>query len=60
MMMCKHKKRARENEVPLLMDERFWLPVSREGHNKITDDSKWASDNGYTFLRVTDPVFRKK
>ena len=50
---------ARENEMPLLLDERFWLPVSREGHLKITADSKWASENGFTFLRVTDPVFRK-
>src|SRR5687768_15372187 len=23
---------ARENNIPLLLDERFWLPVSDEGH----------------------------
>lgn len=50
---------ARENDIPLLLDERFWLPVSEEGHRKITDDPKWACENGYSFLRVTDPIFRK-
>jgi len=50
---------ARENDVTLLIDERYWLPVSRKAHRMITDDSRWASANGYTFLRVTDPVFRK-
>ena len=50
---------ARENEMPLLLDERFWLPVSREAHQKITDDSEWAWENQYSFKRVTDPIFRK-
>lgn len=51
---------ARENDLPLLLDDRFWLPVSREAHKKITDDSKWAWENGYSFKRVTDPIFQKK
>lgn len=51
---------AREKEIPLLLDERFWLPVSEQGHRKITDNPKWASENKFSFLRVTDPVFRKQ
>jgi hypothetical protein len=50
---------ARDNETPLLLDERFWLPVSREAHKNITDDSTWAWENGYSFKRVADPIFRK-
>lgn len=51
---------ARENDIPLLIDERYWLPVSREAHTKITEDSQWAWENQYSFKRVTDPIFRKK
>jgi hypothetical protein len=50
---------ARENDMPLMLDERFWLPVSHEAHVKITNDSKWAWENQYSFKRVTDPIFRK-
>ncbi len=55
-----HDEWARENDVPLLLDKRFWLPVSHEGHERITANSQWASENQFTFLRVTDPVFRKQ
>ncbi len=55
-----HDEWARDNEMPLLLDERFWLPVSEAGHKKITNNPKWASENKFTFLRVTDPVFRKQ
>lgn len=51
---------ARENEVPLLLDERFWLPVSEEGHRMITENPAWAWENKYSFKRVTDPIFHKK
>jgi len=43
---------ARENEIPLLIDVRFWLPVSWKGHRKITDESQWAFDMGFTLLRT--------
>jgi hypothetical protein len=49
---------ARENEVPLLLDERFWLPVCWDAHKYIEEHKKWACENGYSFLRVSDPVFR--
>jgi hypothetical protein len=51
---------ARENDMPLILDERFWLPVSHEAHVKITNDSKWAWENQYSFKRVTDPIFLKQ
>jgi len=45
-------KWARENNIPLLIDKRFWLPVSRIAHNKITDDTQWAIKNGYSLPRA--------
>lgn len=50
---------AAENNIPYLLDERFWLPVSDEGHEKITRDSNWAWENKFSFKRVTDPIFRR-
>lgn len=43
---------ARQNDVPLLLDKRFWLPVSRVGHVKITLESTWALENGYSLSRL--------
>jgi len=51
---------AREIEMPLLLDERFWLPVCLNAHRYIEEHPKWACENGYSFLRVTDPIFRKQ
>lgn len=35
----------------LLMDQRYWLPVCRTAHVKITTDSKWAISMGYSIPR---------
>lgn len=43
---------ARQHDIPLLIDERYWLPVSREGHVKITKQSKWAIERGFSILRT--------
>lgn len=43
---------ARENDIPLLLDKRKWLAVSEEGHHKITNNSQWAFDNGFSELRT--------
>jgi len=51
---------ARENEQPLLIDKRYWIPLCLEAHRYIEEHPKWACENGYSFLRVTDPVFRKQ
>lgn len=50
---------ARDNDIPLLIDDRFWLAVSSEGHRKITDDSKFAIENGFSFLRTEKPQEEK-
>lgn len=49
---------ATERELPLTLDERFWLPMCLNAHTVVTEDSKFACENGYSFLRITDPVFR--
>jgi hypothetical protein len=51
---------ARENNIPLLLDERFWLPTSDEGHDMITENSAWAWENGFSFKRVSDPIFHRQ
>lgn len=43
---------ARLAGVPLLLDTRYWLPVSSEAHQKITTDSKWAIKMGYSLPRI--------
>lgn len=43
---------ARENDIPLLLDKRKWLAVSSDGHAKITRESQWAFDNGFSELRT--------
>jgi hypothetical protein len=50
---------AVNNNMPYLLDERYWLPVSAEGHKKITDDSDWAWRNGFSFKRVADKMFQR-
>lgn len=35
----------------LLTDTEFWLPVCRSCHRRITDDSKWAIEQGYSLKR---------
>lgn len=39
---------AIENKVSLYLDKRFWLAVSREGHQKIEENHQWACENGYS------------
>ena len=39
-----HHKRGRLGA--LLMDKRFWIPVSARGHRKIHDAPDWARANG--------------
>lgn len=34
-------------EYSRLIDESFWLAVTREGHNKIHANPQWARDNNY-------------
>lgn len=38
----------------LLLDERFWLPVSVEGHRRIENNPDWAKENGYSLSRLAE------
>lgn len=37
----------------LLTDERYWIPVSREGHLKIELNPVWAKEKGYSLSRLS-------
>lgn len=39
------------NDIPLLLDERFWVALSREGHRFVEDNTEWAKLNGYSVDR---------
>jgi hypothetical protein len=39
---------ARLNNIPLLLDQRYWLAVSRIGHQKIEENPTWAYEKGYS------------
>ena len=43
---------AKENDIPLFIDPRFFLAVSRVGHKKIETHPKWAKANGYSLSRL--------
>jgi hypothetical protein len=43
---------ARDRDINLTMDQRFWLPVSREGHIEIESNPQWAKDNGFSLSRT--------
>lgn len=43
---------ARENNIPLLIDTRFWVSLSREGHKYVEENPVWAKENGYSLSRL--------
>jgi hypothetical protein len=45
---------AEQNGIPLLLDERWWIPVSREGHTEIELRPEWAKLNGYSESRLVN------
>lgn len=47
-----HHKRGRIGK--LLLDKRYWLPVSDEGHRKIENNPDWARENGFIETRIKD------
>lgn len=42
---------ARQFDVPLMIDERFFLAVSRKGHQRIELNPEWAKQKGYSLNR---------
>lgn len=45
-----HHKAGRTGEK--LLDERYWISVSREGHQKIHDFPLWAKEQGFSISRL--------
>lgn len=45
---------ARENNIPLSLDVRFFLAVSRKGHRQIEENPEWAKEMGYSLSRLTN------
>lgn len=49
-------KWARDNDIPLLIDERFWIPLSSDGmheaHRLIEENPNWAKEMGYSKSRL--------
>lgn len=43
---------ARINNITLLLDTRFWLAVSRDGHRQIEENPSWAKEMGYSLNRL--------
>lgn len=37
----------------LLLDQRWWLGVSDEGHKKIESEPLWAKEEGYSLSRLS-------
>ena len=36
----------------LLLDQNFWLAVSRKGHQEIESNPEWAKEKGFSFNRL--------
>ena len=45
-----HHKKGRVGK--LLLDQNYWLAVSREGHRKIEENPEWAKEMGYSVSRL--------
>lgn len=45
---------ARDLDISLLIDVRYFLAVSAEGHKKIEDNPDWAKERGYSLDRLDD------
>lgn len=43
---------AIEHNIPALIDTRYWIAVCRKAHQKITENSAWAIEEGYSMLRT--------
>lgn len=43
---------AKDRGITLLRDQRWWLPVSREGHHEIELNPQWAKDQGFSLSRL--------
>ena len=46
-----HHKKGRIGS--LLLDTRYWVALSREGHKYVEENPEWAKENGYSLSRLT-------
>lgn len=46
-----HHIRGRNGEM--LLDQKWWLPVSEPGHKKIENNPDWARENKFTLSRLS-------
>lgn len=44
-----HKKGRIES---LLLDQRWWVALSSEGHKKVENNPEWAKENGFSLSRL--------
>ena len=47
-----HHKKGRVGS--LLLDTRFWVALSREGHRFVEENPIWAKENGYSLDRISE------
>jgi hypothetical protein len=47
-----HHKKGRIGS--LLLDTRFWIALSREGHRFVEENPIWAKENGYSLNRISE------
>lgn len=43
---------ARQNNIPLLIDTRYFLAVNFDGHRKIEENPNWAKEMGFSIDRL--------
>ena len=51
---------AEQRGICLLIDERFFLPVSREGHTEIENRPEWSKRMGYSEDRLVPMKMRSE
>lgn len=42
---------AKDNNIPLIIDVRFFIALSREGHDFVENNPNWAYENEYSIRR---------
>lgn len=46
-----HHKKGRVGD--LFLDEKYWVALSREGHQYVEDNPEWAKENGFSLDRLS-------
>ena len=44
-------EQARMNNIPLLLDDTYWVPLCSDCHRWVTENSREAIEQGYSFVR---------